>query len=644
MKPTAMAPPCSHRWKPAVRSVAVGGGAIGVIATSYAVLIWDRTSPLAVSRGWLFTWLAVAVVVSLAAMAGLRWPRAAAGDRSARVRWLGRVLLSAAVPAGAYLIAMYGSEAGHHALLLQTNWRGLSIGAGSLLPLATLVAWRAFVLVPSPKQGTDGRGWPGRLAHASRPVVPLSLLAWGSILAATYVTVATDDLIRYWRIADALAVGALYPLTVADPSQSGFYIIDLPVFPLLLWPSFTLIGHTLGGLFLPIVLAAALVPWITYGCLRQAGLAGPPAYALTAALTWYPPFRIYVLGAAEPEPLFVALLLAAFGAALKASRTNKLGWGAAAGALAAGAALTRPEGLPYTLLLLGGAWLAGPRRWWLGAVVAYALPLAAFSGYLWSRFGVLWPSGWTRVASLAHLWPNFRLAWRDVVPQLAEMHRLPNEVIVALGLCCLALFLLGCWHIAAQRRELTGLVFIPFVTLGVLLTTPAELSADLYSVSTLVRHLGVPLPAVLLVLALSLALPAVRARGERIWQRWSVVVAVFPLVAALFFAGILATAQVTDGPGSVFGTDQVVLARTLFVPARPLPVHFAAGGIPTVADTSEAYHQFRDALYASLEQYDLRGRYDGTVLVFAAVVWLVAGAVGALLALPRAPTSSAPRS
>ena len=212
------------------------------------------------------------------------------------------------------------------------------------------------------------------LAGGRGLLVAVTLGGVGVLQALHLLNVATDDLIRYWAIADALLQGMGYPVTEGTPGGGGFYLIDQPLYPLLILPAFQALGHRYLALHVPLMVANAVLPFVFYALARATrdvapGRPGPlPGRAVLPATTrstpWAPPTRSRCGRCEAGLLLWLAMRVSDDGRDVPLWEWGALGLAAAA------AALTRPEGTLYAgLALLGLGRHTRLRRpgWWLAA-------------------------------------------------------------------------------------------------------------------------------------------------------------------------------------------------------------------------------------------------------------------------------------
>ncbi|NCV23522.1 MAG: hypothetical protein EBV45_16505, partial [Chloroflexi bacterium] len=268
-----------------------------------------------------------------------------------------------------------------------------------------------------------------------------TLLATGVATTGAWHVVATDDLIRYWSVADAWRSGLGWSVTGGVPGSGDYYLVELPVYPLLVQGAFSLLGHTYAALRTPAIVIGAFLPIATWGAARGVGAGRVWAIAIALTMATIPHARTYVFGAAQPDGTFATFLTAfvAFGArawpALRGDHPLSARLAIATGIAGAASLLTRPEGMVYVgAIVLGTLTIARPQRWpvatWravaLGVAVVVA-PAGAFSAIMLRDLGIAWPGGWANIASVSHVWPNLDTIMRNNLPWYAETIGLPRE-------------------------------------------------------------------------------------------------------------------------------------------------------------------------------------------------------------------------
>ncbi|MBI3970111.1 MAG: glycosyltransferase family 39 protein [Chloroflexi bacterium] len=503
-------------------------------AALMTVALWDRTTLAGLSTRWAATFLSFLVAL-------LGWSLVT-GRRAGSIRSVPAALLPAASTAGAALAAVYLSEGIHHAFVHEPVIKGLALPVIGALALGVPVWTRALASVRQAPGGVAERlpvllpAIRDALAPQRGSIAFTSLAAVGALQALSYTAVTTDDLIRYWAIADGLLTSAGYPATTGTPGAAGFYLVELPVYPVLAALSFALAGHRFLALHLPLIAANVVLPLAFYVLARAAGAGRLAAVWLSLAVVSVPYYQVYALGASQPEPLLALELTLLLWLVLRrtqsprdaASSRGRHEW-ILAGVLAAAAVLTRPEGVLYVgPLALGLAWhfRAALRRtlfgWWRArrrmptepasgsstdirhapngnlvlAGVVCAAPILSFSAFLYAQFGIVWPAGWTNVAGPQFIVPNLRLVIEQVLPRYAEAAGVPappaSGPFLALG--TLALTLAGLARVWSRYPALRFVPVAAGLNLVVIFSSPSHLTPDLFSPSTFFRHISVLFP------------------------------------------------------------------------------------------------------------------------------------------------------
>jgi hypothetical protein len=277
------------------------GGAVG---TGCSVLI--TTAIASGSFGWhaaLIGWLAGAVILT-----GLvRLPPRPA------IR-LGRAAPLRVVPLGvAWAVALMvaAPAAPRHELATSAGAQVLAGILAAGVMAATALAWRAEFR--SLGVGV-GRAIRNQWQAVAPRAIGVALVGIGAFQAASYSAVTIDDLGRYWSIADSISNGIGYEVwksgrLIAQGGADGW--LDLPVLPALLVATFAVLGHTFPASLAPMFLANLALPGLLYLASRALGAGRPVAFAVASLTVLAPTFQIYSLGAAEPDPIFAALLAAA---------------------------------------------------------------------------------------------------------------------------------------------------------------------------------------------------------------------------------------------------------------------------------------------------------------------------------------------
>ena len=510
---------------------------------------------------------------------------------------------------------LYASDGAYHAWVFMVGPKALALAAGALF------VWLA--------------AWPALPA-------PLTLGAVGMLQALSFSQVATDDLIRYWGIADGFALGAGYSVTAGVPGSADFYLVDLPFFPLTLGASFAALGHRFAAAHAPLVVANLALPFVFFALARAAGAPRAWSCALALIVISLPQYQVYTLGAAQPDALWAVVLGTQLLLVLRLDRdtAHQPRLWAALGVVSAAVVLTRPEGAIYTgLLFLGLLWRQrrAPRGVLLAGAIG-ALPAAIFSVALHAQFDVWWPAGgWANVARPRYVLANVALIVRRNLPAYAEALGAPAPVfsgplVAALLAAAMVVGFLLLWHRFPGAR---GLPLAVAVNLAVILTSPTDLGADRLGPATLFRHVSVTVPALIAPLAL-LWRGSRRVRRSRARAGTLGVLAAGVLALEMIALGSTA-ARIGNGQATVLTSDPYVNIADMWRMDDALPMlPFRPGpGRGTEIDPTFDYMGFRGRLFAAARPYDLHVSDAGRAYMLAAMVFGATGLMSAALARPR---------
>ena len=584
------------RWKPHV-VIAVVGGAIGVGSAVIVMLLANVTATdEALAAGWI-----VGVMVSFAVVQVPPKPfQHVLGGFPARLlpsflAWV--VALTASVPSRT-----------RHELDSSDGALALAIVVVALIIVATAVLWIS--------EGKDRtRSYAQCLALRWRRLAPytlhISLLGVGVLQAASYSSVAIDDLGRYWSIADSMSNGYGYDAWPAGLSTAqgvaGSRWMDLPVLPVLLVVSFALTGHTFGAALLPMALANVILPQLTFCAARALGVGRTVAFVAAVLLTLTPTFQVYSLGAAEPDAIFAVLVVAVVWAHARALRkSTQPEWiylGVSAGLLA----LVRPEGPLYALLFVGIAVVSKPSWRSCSALVSMMIVLTPFIVLSLGLIGRPWPQQ-PQGLGIESLTQNLELARSHVWEFVARVLLLNDgRFHVLVGVLTVA-FLLGARALASRQ---VALLALPISVVGNLAVTmsisPMALSAD--EPQEFLRHVGPAFPVFALVTACGV--DAMTNRFARLRMGGPLVRLVGIIMAGYLTVGslyLLATPEEFhhgNRSGSLLRSDIYVHAKSLWSHPIELPCP------PCVGAHEWDFHAFRSELFDHYRAYDAHSSSDG---------------------------------
>ena len=453
-----------------------------------------------------------------------------------------------------------------------------------------------------------------------RVVVPLSLLLIGLLQAASYSAVTMDDLLHFWSVADNVSWHGTYPFW-SDRT-------DLPVFPMTLFLSFALLGHTYPAALAPLFAANLFLPLAIFAAARAFEASRTVAYAVAVLSVVFPLIQVYSLGAVEPDPIFILLLALATMAVGRVVRApERRGWAVLLGLLAGLAATTRPEGPLYAGLFVLGAIIATRRATTALAALSAAALVAPFVVYVYSGLGRPWPTA-SQSFSLLQLSENAGVigstTWRA-----ASRIVLMNDVRFAILMgTILALFALGTVALATRHP---GLILMPLAvvinvvgTIGLSASTirPEELSE-------FVRHIAYPTPIVAVMVAMGVG-AASRFFGRGTRSRFTL--AALSTVAAVYLAA--GSLYVLGTPEEYFHghTSGSLLTSQIYVNAPELwQNQFELPCLPC-PETEWNFADFRAQLFDVYQPFDNHGNsagasyqtLTGAVAAFGLVVSLLA--------------------
>jgi hypothetical protein len=612
-----------------LRDLFAAGVAAAPVAALLTIALHGRTTLSGLSLQWATTFAVLTLTTVAWAILVRAWNRHGTVHPAtilSVIPGIWRGLVPATFIATVTTVATYASDDLFHALAHEPRL------AGTLLPVTILIAGAAPWWV-------DRRARLDRAAadRARDLATVASLVATGIATAGAWHVVATDDLIRYWSVADAWRAGLGWSVTGGVPGSGDYYLVELPIYPLLAEGAFRVLGHTYAALRTPAIVVTAFLPFATWAAARGVGAGRTWAVAIALMMATIPHARTYVFGAAQPDGTFATFLTAfvALGAraapALRGDGTLSIRLAVATGIAAAASLLTRPEGMVYVGgIVIGALATARPKRWsistWRGLLLGgavVAVPAAAFSAIMLRDLGIVWPGGWANIASVTHAWPNFDSIVRNNLPWYAETIGLPREAGVPIGAATLVVILAG---MAILARRMPALVGIPLATaLGttVIFLTPATIAADNISPITFYRHAAVAYPCVAVALA-ALGPRAGRAVAPIQMAALTVALAIF---AGNTYALAVATERDHDQLLTIYPPEPVVTALGLWRIAPTLPTLPMMPGPRngSSVDPSFDYLGFRKALFESVRTVDQHIEDDGRAWALAIAIF---GATG----------------
>ncbi len=462
-------------------------------------------------------------------------------------------------------------------------------------------------------------------------VAVASLLALGGLQAASYSAVTADDLGRYWSVADSLRFFGAYPAW----DVGSFAWMDLPILPLLITLSFQLLGHSYAAALAPIAVANLLLPVLIYGASMTWGAGRRVALAVAAIVVVAPPFQIHSLGSAEPDAIFIALLIGSMwllGAGIRSPRRIHRGLilGLAIGALVLG----RPEGLLYGASVAGVAVFVDRRRWSLMVLAAAFIVVTPFVLLSLDQLGRPWPTNRQELA-LSNLSTNLGLVAEVTWEKLARVVLLNDIRFPLLVGTAVAAFAIGstvhirrCWWVALLPIAVGVNVLVSF-------SVPAD-TVRTDELDEFVRHFAYPVPVFAVFTAAGLTEIGRRLSTN---QRWTWIQRFLgPALAVWLIAGslyVLATPEEFHH-GARSGS---LLTADIYVNAPELWGHNLELPCPPCLGEAWNFEAFRHGLFDNYRPFDVHSGSDGAAYQTLSGVVVAIGFLALLSSQFRSPTS-----
>ncbi len=538
-------------------------------------------------------------------------------DTSTRRIWSGLLLLPTLGAVGTHI-----ESPARHFLITSGGAKSLTL---LLIILSVYVLWimRAGY-VENPFRDRE------RLARIVRshraPLITITLIGIGGLQAISYIAVTADDLIRYWTVSDSLATGQGYPLTIGSIvyAQDGSWA-EPPLFPLLIWLSFLITGHYYDSALLPSLAAVSLLPAFMYLALWEASKHRAIAFFGSVLITVFPPYQIHLLGTAEPDAIFSALLALSGWLFLRSVRPQATSRDhGLLGLSLAAATMTRPEGLTYAAVLALAAVLIQRRRaTWFSAGIPVVV-VALFAGIITLTTEATWPTRPSGI-SAASLETNLRFAfdgmWNYYVRVL-----LIDDLRSWILLSSLALL-----FVVGITRAFRGRIALAALPIAAATATLAPLAAEPIppgwnQPTEAFRHFAHGLPLITLTIAAGTAwVMEQRIIARPTFRAVAVVIAISLIAAELY---VLATPEEFyhgNQSGSLLrGGDIYVQAIDLFQHRIALPC-WACGDAPT-------YMLFRQMLFSNYQPFDMHSNTVGisyqVLIAILALTGTIASMVG----------------
>ena len=426
------------------------------------------------------------------------------------------------------------------------------IVAAGLALLAILLLKSAIAAGETSSEEERSRLW----SALSGVAVPAAMVALGLLQASVYILPIGNASMRFWAIADGIFLGQGYPLTLTEPGPmsagSPPYVYDLPLFPLLIRASFTLLGHDSAALHMPALVFSALFPLSLYLLIRAATGSRPVAVAFSALASLFPYLRFWVLNLPDPDPFFLTSLCFAaylYLRALDAPRHSAL-W-IAAGLAGGVASLARPEGILYVGFLGLGILAHRPH---LRQLALYVVSAGLFVGpmvVVWfTNYGFVWPQNYNKTLDPSHLLQTYaQLDTQGGLPLFYKGLGLGAEAALVLAALFAASVLLGTVAMIGGDRRLLAMA-VPAIANTVMIPLTNPWISNAFHYADFFRHaaFGIPFMVMASAYGFQMASRAVtRGPGLRAVRLvcWMVLI-----VVIVREGDILANPTATHRPGS----------------------------------------------------------------------------------------------
>ncbi len=496
------------------------------------------------------------------------------------------------------------------------------------------------------------------LARTREPLILTLLAGLGTLQGSSYLDrLFADFILRYWPIADAISTGVPYPAAAAASvwssqfTEGGLskYVIDLPLYPVMVAASFATFGHNVVGAYAPTVVSNVLLPPVTYLLFREVMHHRSTALSLAALVVLFPPFRFYVLNLTIPDATFFCVLLFScwlFVKIVKGDR-RKSTWGLF-GLSAAATTLTRPEGAAYAgIYLLTALSLEGSWRQKALSLSLFVVPVGAFSMVTTSVFGVPWPSNWVGSLGVQNLLANWSALSEGTLQLFAYRMRLSTPELLSYSIVLLLAGLIGSFPCFYRPRRISALFLPVWINLlSVFLVDPRVSGASIGT--EFFRHVSYVLPLLALAAAMG-ARGLVHLSSSRAFSMAAPVA-----LNALLIALVLWSVHLLSKPSLNFGNDAGNLLgdrrlNLIDVASRApfdLPVFTfeKVDGLHIVAEWRDTVWGYPDWLDQFLSSFDAVRRTSGTTYQAGSLlVYLAALALSLLPTRPGSVTAMAGR-
>ncbi len=478
-------------------------------------------------------------------------------------------------------------------------------------------------------------------AGSADVAVPLAMLLIGILQASVYLVPLGDLFPRVWAVADAIASGISYPVTITEAptviAGGPPYIYDLPLSPLLLRAAFALVGHNSAAAHLPSFLASVLFPLSIYLLLRTAIGSRLTALVFATLASLFPYLRFWVLNLPDPDPLLLTGVCLAAHTYLRAlnGRERPRRW-AIAGIASGLLSLTRPEGILYAGCLAVGMVASRPKRRLLAVyILSFAAVLVPMSAVWMVNFGFLWPQNYNGTLRWDHPIQNYDiLRGADALGFYQRGLGLDAPWALAFLVLCFVAVLLGVVAMAFKGRQLLALAVSGIGnSVAVFFISPAVTNTSHFA--DFFRHASFGLPFLLLTAAYGLHTSFHRLASRRPFAIARHVGLVLLILIVAREGDILANPTATHRPGStqVLTDNGYLSIQTVLEHPMPLPAmtYYREGRLEIAYPVSMAWPEDAIAFFRPLDMtFDDRARPFG----YASVVAFLLALGFALLAEP----------
>ena len=536
-------------------------------------------------------------------------------DASTRRPWSGLLLLPTLGAVGTHI-----ESPARHFLITSGGAKSLTL---LLIILSVYVLW--IIRAGYVENPFRDRERLARIVRSHRaPLITITLIGIGGLQAISYIAVTADDLIRYWTVSDSLATGQGYPLTIGSIvyAQDGSWA-EPPLFPLLIWLSFLITGHYYDSSLLPSLAAVSLLPAFMYLALWEASKHRAIAFFGSVLITVFPPYQIHLLGTAEPDAIFSALLALSGWLFLRSVRPQATSRDhGLLGLSLAAVTMTRPEGLTYAAVLTLAAILIQRRRaTWFTAGIPVVV-VALFAGIITLTTETTWP---TRPSGISAASPETTLRFAfDGMRSYYVRVLLIDDLRSWILLSSLALlFVIGI------ARAFRGRIALAALPIAAATATLAPLAAEPIppgwnQPTEAFRHFAHGLPLITMTIATGTAwVMDQRIIARPTFRAVAVLIAISLIAAELY---VLATPEEFyhgNQSGSLLrGGDIYVQAIDLFQHRIALPC-WACGDAPP-------YMLFRQMLFSNYQPFDM---HSNTVGISYQVLIAILAGTGAIASM-----------